>query len=317
MSKLKHKRTPTSLVQKSPFFQSKRKDYFFQPLISQNTVSNKAQTIQKQEAQPTQQPTAQTLTCQGREITAEERTQRLAIMNDMLRDYPAILSIEHRERLFSSLCAFSLNQLNQMREAGVRFWVMPRGYPPQLSGLPLPDGASEGTSNYTKHLRMIRLPSVIRSSIIIHELAHAWDHVRNMRQRRRLDDLNRRQRIRAVRNPSPLTSETNQTQEFSMDGGNVNLAFTEMFNRYIQRMRGRPRDLYFHAGARDGYSGTSVREFYAEGYAVFHGNWIIQQGIMYRFAPELYFFLQQEAQTEGLPIPDISAVRAEASQYNR
>ena len=78
----------------------------------------------------------------------------------------------------------------------------------------------------------------------------------------------------------------------------------EMYDAYRARMRGRPRDQAFGTpSAREGYSLTNVKDFYAEGYAVYNSTLDLQQARMRVQAPELYDYLRQLAEREHMPQP--------------
>jgi hypothetical protein len=85
-----------------------------------------------------------------------------------------------------------------------------------------------------------------------------------------------------------------------------------MYERYRRRVS--RRELAFdNPGTREGHSLVSVREFYAEGYSVFHGPHISSQARLFHFAPELYNLLEDEANNANLPTPD----RSELSRSRR
>jgi hypothetical protein len=67
---------------------------------------------------------------------------------------------------------------------------------------------------------------------------------------------------------------------------------------------------------RESYSKRSPREFYAEGYSVFHGGREWNQARLLYYAPELYELLEIEAKEEGLDVPDRSKVEAAMKEQN-
>ena len=76
-----------------------------------------------------------------------------------------------------------------------------------------------------------------------------------------------------------------------------------MYGRYVSRVPYR-MFAFDNPGTKEGHSLRSVKEFYAEGYSVFHGPHKYSQARLLYYAPELFELLESEAQNEGLPIPN-------------
>ncbi|AFL81612.1 hypothetical protein Aeqsu_2151 [Aequorivita sublithincola DSM 14238] len=176
--------------------------------------------------------------------------------------------------------------------------------------------------NYNSIISEFCLPSGYGNGLNIsqptHEMAHTWDHLQRLRGnlRVRLDHYSERnlQKIIKQSELSDSLTETNQRHRFQVENTKERISFEEMFHRY--RLRIPRRQLSFHASGPNGYSLTDVREFYAEGYAVFNGGtrWLIQQARLYFYARELYNYLLQEVHGENLPTPDITQVIIETRQ---
>jgi hypothetical protein len=188
------------------------------------------------------------------------------IPQSMFRD--ATLDQTLRDRVAIAGGAFTQNQIQRMDRAHVRFWQH-EGLPAEfVQRFQLPPSAGLHRlkrAHYLHQIKVIRLLPSATPTHIIHELAHAWDHVRDGRMQ-----------------ASP--------------------AMRRMFDLYKGRVRGNDRLPFYSAYER--YSLTDALEFYAEGYTVFHHPTPNeqQQLRLLRFAPELYEFLAREGQ--GLPQPN-------------
>lgn len=253
------------------------------PLALQKTVSGPV--VQRQEVQP-----------------GPEDPERQRIMDYFLRGIePSEISIRTRRTILLAMSEFSLTQLRTMERAGLRFWQT-ASLPSQFPAERFPTSGS-ALDQYNPQLRMIRmdLSGGIRYMHLMHEMTHAWDHVQTMGRRPRpLDTMSERQRERAV----------SQRVRFHSDR-----RLARAFDAYRRRMRGIPRERSFDVGARDGYSLTNVREFYAEGYSAFHFNSSEAQAQMFCYARELYDYLEREAGEQGLPVPDRASIQANARRY--
>lgn len=231
-------------------------------------------------------------------VISPESQAREEILDDMTRQID--LSRQLRARIITALQAFSLGQLRSMQRAGVRFWGS-AGLPPSFEGVaeaPL----LRTPARYLQAIGVIQVRENAGVSDIRHELAHAWDNIRALRPQRmqRLDEIREDQ----------LSSEIERRAGSAFWSGSttrVELTLSQMLQRYRDRLP--RRELAFdNPGTREGHSLTSVQEFYAEGYSVFHGTHQNSQARLLHFAPELYFLLESEAQTQHLPIPNRAEV---------
>lgn len=187
----------------------------------------------------------------------------------MLRD--ANLSDDLRAFITTAGGAFTQEQIDRLNRSGVRFWGS-EGIPPEFTRrYRLGREAALHPLKRAHYLPQIKVIRLLQSAVpthIIHEIAHAWDHVRN-------------------RTPQPSGQ------------------MRRMFNSYLPRVRGNNM-LPFYS-LYQGYSTRSAWEFYAEGYTVFHHPTHPneqQQLRLLRYAPELYDFLSREV--SGLPTPNRS-----------
>lgn len=256
-------------------------------------------------------PAPQAQVC-DRTLTAAELQQREGILQDFTRELQVNQSV--RNVLISSLCDFSINQLVQMRQAGLRIWYRGSLPPVFLNDNIEIDTSQGGHASYVRGIRTIFLGQTVNPGYLTHEMAHAWDHIRNLpgRHRVRLDTLERRRRLRLVQNAGRYLSETNRRQQLSVGGtaGSRGFTFGQMYQNYLARLP--RRELAFSRASEEGYSRESAQEFYAEGYAVFHSTNESQQAKLYKYARELYIYLNDEANNDNMPVPNLRNIIDEA-----
>jgi hypothetical protein len=213
-------------------------------------------------------------------------------------------------RVASAMRAFSLSQLHAMQKAGLRFW-QGDSLPPEFAGRVEVKNISS-PAEYLDVIHVIRIADNGTTDAIRHEIAHAWDHARTGKLKP-LGKLNDTEFSKAVENTPELSSATKEkrlTKE-TVAGKEraARLPMSEMLERYKKwTLREQSFD---NPSTRAGYSKSSPREFYAEGYSVFHGGCIECQARLLYYAPELYNLLEGEAKKEGLPVPDRSQLDAE------
>lgn len=250
-------------------------------------------------------PRLQRETSGGEEEDAE-RAKILAEFTD-----GAGLSDRQLGRINAAMRAFSLHQLRTMRKSGVRFWE-PNSLPPEFSGRVKLANLST-PAEYVDLIRIIRLSSGASTDAIRHEMAHAWDHVRTGKVKPiPIEKLSDKDFEKALKETPELSSATNvkrDTKEVS--GGkerSVRLTISEMLERYRSwKLR---EQCFDNPTTRESHSKASPREFYAEGYSVFHGGSEWSQAKLLYYAPELYNLLEAEAKQEGLTVPDRAKVEA-------
>lgn len=216
-------------------------------------------------------------------------------------------------RIQSAMSAFSLSQLHAMQKSGLRFWPGD-SLPPEFADRVKRKNIST-PAEYLDAIHVIRMVENASTDAIRHEMAHSWDHARTGKVKP-LGKLKDKEFEQAVQNPPPLLSATDEKRATleTQDGKSkaVKLTISDMLARYKQwKLREQSFD---NPSTREGYSKSSPREFYAEGYSVFHSNNISSQGRLLYYAPELYELLESEAKHEGLDIPDRSKVEAEIKE---
>jgi hypothetical protein len=202
-----------------------------------------------------------------------------------------------------------------MDQAGVRFWPFPDSVPPEFERIV--EVASLGSpAAYLAELRVIRVfPEQLDRGTAIghirHELAHAWDDLRNEASPRALDSLSDTHRRQAVlersRERRPLASDSPRRLPPH------NLSMAQMLALYLNRLPTREYS-FANPGTAEAHAGRTVREFYAEGYSVFHGPHDTSKARLLRYAPELFGYLATEARGFGLTVPDRPALERLAAE---
>jgi len=247
--------------------------------------------------------------------TAEEKEKQARAK--LLTEFTAGAELPEQQvsRIASAMRAFSLHQLQAMRQAGVRFWA-PDSLPPEFKDKVQVENVST-PGQYLDTLRIIRMAKNATTDAIRHEMAHAWDHVRTGKVKP-IGNLKGKDFEKALKDTPAFSSETEEkraTKE-THEGKvrSVRIPISEMFERYKKwKLREQSFD---NPSTREGYSKTSPKEFYAEGYSVFHGGKEWNQARLLYYAPELYEFLEAEAKQQGLAIPDRSKIEAALKEQN-
>lgn len=299
-------------LQMSPLIQPADQHILMQPFEQDQPPASATPPVENMQGEnPVNQAAAPTQVC-DQTLPANELQQREQILTDFTRDYRVAPNI--RNILISSLCDFSLNQLTQMQQAGLRFWshgTLPSLYTSENIQI---NHQSGGAASYVQAVRIIFLRTRVNSGYLTHEMAHAWDHIRNLpaRNRVRLEDQNRQRRLQLIQNPGRFFTATNRRHQLNTGGpaSSSRFTFQQMYDNYRNRVS--RRELAFSRAAREGYSLRSVQEFYAEGYAVFHGTSEYEQAKIYKYAREFYIFLNGEATSENMPVPNLTNIQAEA-----
>ena len=229
---------------------------------------------------------------------------RDTILNDMLTGIKPPPSDDVKNSLRTAMKAFGDKQLQRMDNAGVRFWPFVEGAPPEYRLTGVPD--LKAPAEYKKEFRAVRItPASLAKSAITdflrHELAHAWDDVRNESNPPNLRTLKGdaldNELARLAGDKEPFASQSLK----KLDPGK--LSMQEMFDIYNKALP--DKDWSFaHDSTAPRHAAANPMEFYAEGYSVFHGFCDTCKARLLRFATELYDYLEQEAKGNGLPTPD-------------
>jgi hypothetical protein len=209
-----------------------------------------------------------------------------------------------KKSLTTVMKAFSTGQLERMHNAGVRFWPFDKGAPPEYHLEGVPD--LKAPAEYKKEFRAVRVSyaSLNKGSIteyLRHELAHAWDDVRNEKNPPNLRTLTgkdlEKELERLGGDQEPFESMSTKKLKPS------DISIQEMLRRYQAVVP--DQDMGFpHDSTAPRHAAGNSMEFYAEGYSVFHGFTDDRKARLLRFATELYDYLEWEAKGNGLPVPD-------------
>jgi hypothetical protein len=249
-----------------------------------------------------------------------EQKQRDEILQDMLRGLTTDEKNQLCMRFRRALGAFSTSQMVTMKAAGVRFWRSGEFPPPFKDEYAPSKTRHKEIARYQHNYRIIQWGSKAGVDAIRHELAHAWDHVRGGKVPR-LDSYKGAQLRKAVLAPANFSSESAEkrtTIEETVEGKQkkVGLSIKDTFDRYMNRPA--PPDWSFANSQTDPEHVTSdIKEFYAEGYSVFHSGNEEAQAQLLCYAPELYQLLETEANENKLAIPSRSVLAANSKTNKR
>lgn len=274
------------------------------------------------------------------------QTERDRILGDMSQSIQGAEHAHLRRSIRTASAGFSTAQLRRMRDQGVVF--AGEGHAPadrRLAQAPSDrpfHGSTTVHGRYLAESRVVQLQNNASPAAAMHEMAHAWDDVSNDRTRlrsghqtRAMTRLNHQdargqaaalehqagsvdspqgrahlqQRARALRSAAGRGAAAFRSDSARYQPGGMTMH--QMLDRYRGRV-GRTQDdrarRAFDVSAHRGYSMQNAREFYAEGYAAFHGTNTESRRRLRAQAPELYRVLHREAQAQhnlpaGAPPP--------------
>jgi hypothetical protein len=251
-----------------------------------------------------------------------EEKQRAAVLKDMLRGATADEKKAWCKRLRRAMAGFSTGQLLKMKAAGVRFWRSGE-YPPPFKGDYAPSKPKRyEMARYQPNTRVIQWGPQAGVDEVRHELAHAWDHVRGGKVPR-LDNYKGQSLKKAVLAEAKLSSETAEkrlTIEETVGNAKkkVGLSIQDMFDRFMNRpVRSGSGWSFANTRTDPEHVLSGVKEFYAEGYSVFHGDNEDAQAQLLCDAPELYQMLENEAIEAKLTVPDRAKLTKNNQDNNR
>jgi hypothetical protein len=248
------------------------------------------------------------------EQAREAARARTEVLDHMVGGCDPPLSAAHRTRVSQAMDAFSLDQLRRLDTAGVRFWNDPSSLPPDIARLGYSPRTLDSVARYEPDYRVILTSpeNLDRGSAISdmrHELAHAWDDVRNEPRPRSLASMPDAARRREI---DRRHAALNRGQFESMSSRHLapsNLSLGDMYDRFLEHAP-RNEQTFANPGTRESIPKRNPVEFYAEGYSVFHGSSQQSQARLLHYAPELYAHLEHESAQLGLPVPDRAALVA-------
>jgi hypothetical protein len=224
----------------------------------------------------------------------------------MLTGVSPALSVDQVDMIKAALKAFSDKQLTQMGDAGVRMWPFVKGLPPDIAAVPIDDLGAPAEYKYQFRVVRISPASLAKSSAVNHlrhEFAHAWDNVRSGRNPKSLRKIK----------PDAQTDEINARAEELAPFGSDSSAKLPPSKRPMQDLADdykkilavdREKFSFAHDSTATKHATANVREFYAEGYSVFHGWDVDKQARMFWIARDFFGYLELESKGLGLVSPD-------------
>ena len=224
----------------------------------------------------------------------------------MLTGVSPALTAEQVATINAALRAFSDKQLTQMDDAGVRMWPFVKGLPPDIASVHIDDLGDPAAYDY--QLRVVRISpaSLARGAAanhLRHEFAHAWDNVRSGKNPKSLRKIK----------PDAQTDEINARFKETAPFGSDSSAKLSPSMRSMQDLAGdykkilavdREKFSFAHESTAPKHATANVREFYAEGYSVFHGFSVDKQARMLWIARDFFDYLDKESKSLGLLSPD-------------
>jgi hypothetical protein len=239
-------------------------------------------------------------------IEDERAMDRDKLIAGMLTGVSPALSTDQVAMINAALKAFSDKQLTAMDEAGVRLWPFVKGLPPDIAQVSIGDLGAP--AEYVYQFRVVRISpaSLAKSSAVNdlrHEFAHAWDNVRSGKNSKSLRKLK----------PDAQIDEINARAAETAPFGSDSSAKLPPSMRPMQDMAGdykkilevdRDKFSFAHDTTAPKHATTNVREFYAEGYSVFHGLSVDKQARMFWIARHFFDYLDQESKGLGLASPN-------------
>jgi hypothetical protein len=228
----------------------------------------------------------------------ERAMDRDKLIDGMLTGVNPALSPDQLGAINAALKAFSDDQLTQMDAAGVRMWPNLKGLPPDIPQMHIDDLGTP--AEYKYQFRVVRIsPTSLATGSAVnhlrHEFAHAWDNVysgkdlkslRTMNPDKQADELNTR-----AKQPAPFASDSSdKLQKLAAAYKQILAVDREKFS-------------FAHDSTAPKHATTNVREFYAEGYSVFHGLATDKQARMYWIARNFFAYLEEESKRLGLLPP--------------
>jgi hypothetical protein len=245
---------------------------------------------------------------------------RETILKEMIRGADHELGDDVKGVLRNAMKAFSLNQLQKMIDAGVRFWPSVKGVPAEYAdaGFAVPDLAAP--ADYVAPLRLLCVsPATLTKAggatdATRHELAHAWDDVRNEKKSTNLRKLSgdalKKEVMRMLTEEQTEKQTEKQTKKQTFGSESTDklppdkkLSMQEMVSKYKDELRLDKRG-FAHPTTAPKHVAATVMEFYAEGYSVFHGYNDLCQSRLMDLAPELYGYLEWESKAYHLATPN-------------
>lgn len=231
----------------------------------------------------------------------------------MLTGVSPALSADQVATIKAALKAFSDKQLTQMDDAGVRMWPFVKGLPPDI--MPLHIGDLGAPAEYKYQYRVVRIsPASLTTGVAVnhlrHEFAHAWDNVRSGKNPKSL------RKIKPDAQGDEITARAKEPAPFGSDSSDKLLPAKHTMQELADDYAGvlavdREKFSFAHDSTAPKHATATVREFYAEGYSVFHGLNTDKQARLLWIARDFFAYLEQESKGLGLLSPDRTVLEKE------
>lgn len=231
--------------------------------------------------------------------------KRAKFIDHMLRGNDPPVKPELRETVLEALSVFTQKEIEQMDRTGVRLWFG-KDLPPDLkdAGLDI-DGQLKTAGEYRPGVRVVLMRRNASAETMRHELGHVKDDLLDdPAGLKPIADYKAKDRPGILTQSMKMGTESKKTYatltydaEYNLQPKNMSL--DDMYKAFAGRGTLR-EDVFKTEYARDAYARTNAQEFFAEGFAVFHGSDAKQKENLRFQAPELYFYLKADAEARGL-----------------
>lgn len=228
------------------------------------------------------------------------------ILTSMLTGVTPALPDAQVKSILAAMKAFSDKQLQKMEESGVRIWPFIQGLPPEYLVKSIDD--LKAPAEYKYQFRTIRIsPASLAggkiTNFLRHEFAHAWDDVRTGKTPANLKKLKGDALIKELERLAHEKAPYESDSMKKLPPGKKH-SMLEVLNEYKKILRLDKTKSFANEAVSETHLVADVKEFYAEGYSVFHGFEQVKQSRMLWLAPELFAYLEDEADGLGLSKPD-------------
>lgn len=224
------------------------------------------------------------------EVAAADAQNRDEMLTHMMRNLPA--DSPQRDAIRTASASFSTEQLRRMEQGGLIFAdtnSVPRDREP--AGMVTTNWGRSTHGRYLDATRVVQLRTGnVSPDFARHEMAHAWDDIRN--DHRGGDPL-------SAANVADRIAHRNDVGRTATFSSHETPGLRSAFDAYANRTNPNMPNTGFGVGASVRETLENPREFYAEGFAVFHSGNAAEVGRLRSNAPELYRILHTEAQRAG------------------
>ncbi len=252
------------------------------------------------------------------QVKSPDEQKRDQLLEHMWRDNDPPLSDKEQKQLRAAFRSLSTAQMESLDKEGMRIW-RGRDTPPELAKLGMSTGGISERAHYQYASKTLTLNPDLppHLSDIVHELGHARDDLWNdTKLTKPLSEVKGEKARERQMDAASLMSHTKQkfavkTYKGGTDSELVDkkMSINDMYKAYVKRTENTPTSMLpASENARSSYAKSSPSEFYAEAFAIFHGDDPQAQARLLTFAPEVFSLLQADAKANGLPTLDEAAL---------